>query len=59
MTTGPFHSAEEIVQVVQGVQTAYYGRMSALIIFIWDYGELIKHMFDRITDLVSGSPSSV
>ena len=59
MTTGPFHSAEEIVQVVQGIQTAYYGRMSALIIFIWDYGELINDTFDRVTYLVFGSPSSV
>jgi len=55
MTTDPLSLLGVIAQAIQGLQTAYYAWTSATIMFIWDYGELTNHMFDRMTLLVFGS----
>jgi len=55
MTTDPVSSAEVVVQLIQDRQTADYVGMSAAIMFIWDYGGLINHIFDRMAPLVFGS----
>ena len=51
MRTSPFSLAETTVQTIQSLQVAYYGEMSALIMFFWDYGEPANFMFDRMTPL--------
>ena len=51
MRTSPFSLAETTVQTIQSLQVAYYGEMSALIMFFWDYGEPTNLMFDRMTPL--------
>ena len=38
MTTDIFSLAEATVQAIQGLQTAYYGGLAALVMFLWDYG---------------------
>jgi hypothetical protein len=57
MTTDPLSFLEAIVQAIQSLRTAYYAGMAATIMSIWDYGELMNHMFDRIVPLVYGSLS--
>ena len=59
MTTDAFSLAEATVQTIQGHQTGYYGRLAALVMFLWDYGEPTNHLFDRMTPLVFDSLSPV
>ena len=48
MRTSPLSLAETNVQAIQSLQAAYYGEMSALIMFLWDYGEPTNYVFDRM-----------
>jgi hypothetical protein len=58
MPIDPFSSTEASIQLIQDLQTADYVGMSAAIMFIWDYGGLTNHIFDRMTPLVFDSLSA-
>ena len=55
--TSPLISSPEVIgQLIDGLHKTYYTTLSAMAMFLWDYGEFLNPTSNRMTPYKFGSP---
>jgi len=56
MTSPLFSSLEVIGQLIAGIQKTYYTGLSSMVMFLWDYGEFLHPISNRMNPYRVSSP---